>query len=267
MATTSPTGGSAALQGELWGARARDWAELHEHLHTPLYQAALDAMEVGPATRLFDAGCGSGVAAALAAGRGATVTGLDAAQALVALARRRLPQGDFHVGELAALPFAAGSFSAVTSFNAVQFAADPAVALAELRRVATPGAPVAVCTWGQPQDCEMRELFAALRALLPPPPPGAGGPFALSQPGKLEALVEAAGLVPVRAAEVACPFQYADGETAWRALSAAGPFVAAIRAAGEPRVRQAVEAALGPYRTAGGGVRLENTFRYLLARA
>lgn len=98
-------------------------------------------------------------------------------------------------------------------------------------------------------------------------PPGAGGPFALSQPGRLEALVEAAGLAPLRAAEVACPFHYTDGETAWRALSSAGPFVAAMRAAGEPRVRQAVEAALGPFRTGGGGVRLENTFRYLLARA
>ena len=30
----------------------------------------------------------------------------------------------------------------------------------------------------------------AIGALLPPPPPGAGGPFALSQPGALEALVE-----------------------------------------------------------------------------
>jgi hypothetical protein len=30
MATTSPTGGSAAVQGELWGARADDWEALVE---------------------------------------------------------------------------------------------------------------------------------------------------------------------------------------------------------------------------------------------
>src|SRR5919108_5116956 len=141
------TRGSAAVQGELWGARARDWAELHEHLHTPLYQAVLDAIEVGRATRLLDAGCGSGMAAALAAERGATVTGLDAAEALVALARQRLPRGDFHVGELEALPFPARSFTAVTSFNAVQFAADPPAPPAQLRRVARPGAPGAGSPW------------------------------------------------------------------------------------------------------------------------
>jgi hypothetical protein len=113
----------------------------------------------------------------------------------------------------------------------------------------------------------MGEVFAALRPLLPPPPRGAGGPFALSEPGRLKALVQPAGLTPIHAAEVACPFDYPDGQTVWRALSSAGPFVAAIRAGGEPRVRQAVEAALAPYRTSGGGVRLENSFRYLLARA
>jgi hypothetical protein len=31
---------------------------------------------------------------------------------------------------------------------------------------------------------------------------------------------------------VACPFDYADGETAWRALSSAGPFLPAIPGAG-----------------------------------
>ena len=113
----------------------------------------------------------------------------------------------------------------------------------------------------------MRAVFAALGPLLPPPPPGAGRPFALSEPGQLEALVQPAGLTPIHTAEVACSFDYPDGETAWRALSSAGPFVAAIRGAGEQRVQQAVEAALAPYRTGSGGVRLENSFRYLLARA
>lgn len=126
---------------------------------------------------------------------------------------------------------------------------------------------MAISTWGRPRDCEMREVFAALQPLLPPPPPGAGGPFALSEPGRLEALVQPAGLTPTHTAEVACPSDYPDGETAWRALFSAGPFVAAIRAAGQWRVHQAVEAMLAPYRTSSGGVRLENTFRYLLARA
>jgi ABC-2 type transport system ATP-binding protein len=64
---------------------------------------------------------------------------------------------------------------------------------------------------------------------------------------------------PRAAAEVACAFDYPDDETAWRALSAAGPFVAAIQAGGESAVRAAVEDALAPFRSATNGVRLENT--------
>ncbi len=37
----------------------------------------------------------------------------------------------------------------VTAFNAVQFAADPAAALAEAKRVAKPGAPVFMLVWGR----------------------------------------------------------------------------------------------------------------------
>jgi SAM-dependent methyltransferase len=258
---------TAALQGELWSARARDWAELQEHLQTPLYQATFQAMRVGVGMRLLDSGCGSGVAAALAAARGAQVTGIDAATALIAIARTRVPGADFHVGELENLPFHDSSFAAASAFNAVQYAADPTRALAELRRVVAPGGPVAVATWGQPQACQMRHLFAALAPFQPPSPPGRqGGPFALSAPGRLEQLVESAGLAPAVTGEAACSFDYPDGEIAWRALSAAAPFVTAIRAGGEPAVRAAVEDALAPFQTATG-VRLQNTFRYLITRA
>ena len=48
--------GSAAAQGPLWGARARDWAELAEPAQTPFYDAVFDAIGVGPDTRLLDVG-------------------------------------------------------------------------------------------------------------------------------------------------------------------------------------------------------------------
>jgi SAM-dependent methyltransferase len=215
---------TAAAQGELWSARARDWAYLHEHLHTPLYNAAFEAMGIGPHTRLLDAGCGSGVAASLAAARGAHVVGLDAAPAMVAIATTRVPGAEFRVGELENLPFPDDSFSAASAFNSVSYAADPTRALAELGRVVTSGGPVAVATWGQPDACQMRQLFAALAPFLPPPPSGAeGGPFALSAPGRLEQLVASAGLTPGPAAEVTCRFDYPDGETAWRALRRPAP--------------------------------------------
>ena len=76
--TTATTTGSAVAQSQLWGARARDWADLQEHQVTNLYEAVLDALAVGQATKLLDAGCGAGLTAQLAARRGASITGLDA---------------------------------------------------------------------------------------------------------------------------------------------------------------------------------------------
>ena len=58
--------GSAAVQGRLWGAAARDWARLAEPSATPFYEAVFDAIGVGPGVALLDAGCGAGYALTLA---------------------------------------------------------------------------------------------------------------------------------------------------------------------------------------------------------
>ena len=91
---------------------------------------------VGPGARHLDVGCGAGMAAALSAsrgarvaGRGSRVGGIDAAEALLSIARERTPGGDFRQGELEALPFADAGFDLVTGFNAFQFAGEPAQAL------------------------------------------------------------------------------------------------------------------------------------------
>ncbi|MDX6297542.1 MAG: hypothetical protein QOI51_1399 [Nocardioidaceae bacterium] len=257
--------GSATVQGQLWGAKATAWAELAEPAQEPFYRAAFDALGVADGTRLLDAGCGAGLALTLAAQRGAAIAGLDAAQGLVDIARARLPEADIRVGELEDLPFADNSFTTVTSFNAVQYASDPRQALIELGRVAEPGASIAIVTWGDPARSEMRDVLAAIGGLLPPPPPGAGGPFALSQPGALEGLVESSGLTPKEAGEVPTPYEYPDVETAVRANSSSGPAVRAAQHAGEETLVRSLHEVMTRYRQADGSVRLDNVFRYLIA--
>jgi SAM-dependent methyltransferase len=95
---------SSPVNGLLWGARARDWAEIQEGTVRPVYEAALSRTAVGPGTHYLDIGCGSGMAAQLAAARGALVSGIDAADNMLAIARERTPEGDFHTGDLEALP-------------------------------------------------------------------------------------------------------------------------------------------------------------------
>ncbi len=256
--------GSAQVQGELWGSAARDWVEFQEPTATPLWEAMLNAAQVGPGTRFLDAGCGSGGACVLAAKRDARVSGLDASEALISIARERVTGGDFRVGDLELLPYEDGIFDTIIACNSIQYAADPNAALRELRRVCASNGRAVVATWGAPEHCEARDILKAVRDVLPSPPSG-GGPFALSAPGALESLVEQNGWNVVGDGEAECPFEYSDLEAAWRGNRSAGPIQAAIRAVGEGKVQSAVTKALEPYQNSDGSVRLQNRFRFVMA--
>jgi SAM-dependent methyltransferase len=264
---TTPTTGSSAAQSALWGVRPRDWADGMEGQMQPVYDAVLDRIGVGHGTELLDAGCGSGLAARLAAGRGAVVNGLDATQPLLDIARERVPNGEFAHGDLEALPYADDAFDAVVGFNSFQYASSPRAALEEARRVARPGAPVAIVTWAVPERCDAAVYIAALGSQMPAPPPGAPGPFALSAPGALEALALEAGLLPGDAAEVPCRWTWPDLEATLRAMLAAGPAEKAIQHSGIDAVSDAVATAIEPFRTPSGGYDVGAAFRYLITTA
>jgi ubiquinone/menaquinone biosynthesis C-methylase UbiE len=140
-----------ATQRELWGRHPRDWAELAEPQNTGLFADALDAVGVTAGTDVLDIGCGSGLALSMAAQHGARVSGIDIAPTLLAVARERVPDGDLREGGLDSLPFADQSFDAVLSINALQFAADPAAALAEVHRVLRAGGRLAIGQFAAPK--------------------------------------------------------------------------------------------------------------------
>lgn len=259
--------GTAQVQGDLWSAQARNWADLQERMSIPIYKSVFDRVNISNGTRLLDVGCGAGLAAQLAAQLGARVSGIDASAAFIGIARERVPNDDFRVGEIEELPYADATFDVVSGFNSFQYAAQPVAALKEAKRVVKAGGQVVMVTWGRAQDCEHAATLAAIGALLPPPPPGAGGPFALSEPGRVEALMEQAGLVASQSGEVPCSFEWSENETAWKAISSAGPIIRAVRVAGEEKVKQAILDSLVPYRTSEGGYRQENKFRYVIAIA
>jgi SAM-dependent methyltransferase len=255
--------GSAAVQGELWGTQARDYAVCLEQVTLPLQGAALDAAQVTEGTRLLDAGCGAGLLSLLASLRDAQVTALDASAALLAIARDRLPAGDVHQGDLEALPFADATFDAVAAVNSVFYAADVACALDELVRVTRPGGRVVVTAWGPPERCEfLTAVIPAVGPLMPPPPPGAHppNPAALSQPGALAGALERAGLRVLEEAEVSCPFVFPSVEASWRANASAGPNQLAIAHSGEAAVRAAFAEIDSAHSRPEGSIRYENVF-------
>jgi SAM-dependent methyltransferase len=257
--------GSARVQGELWGRAADDWASLQEAQHAPFFEAMLNAAGVGDGVRFLDAGCGGGGASVLAGSRGAVVSGLDASASLIDIARGRMPDGDFRVGDLEVLPFADESFDAVIAANSIQYAEDRVAALRELARVSAPEARIAVGLFGRSDRVDFRVVFDAFRESLPEPPPG-DGPFGLSGEGVLEGLVEQAGLKVLESGEVDLPFVYEDTEVFWRAVISGGPPQAAKDKVGEGVLKVAALKAVAPYMTDTGGVRFNNNaFQYITA--
>jgi SAM-dependent methyltransferase len=265
MPSTAAEPGSAKRWGPLWGARPGDWARSEEQ-QLPTYEEAIARVGVAPGQLVLDVGCGVGVFLALAAERGAKPHGVDASESLVALARSRVPGADVRVGDMERLPYADDTFDLVTGFNSFFFAADIVAALREAGRVARPGAPVVIQVWGRPERCALEAMKRVARPFMPKRPASAPPQPELWRPGVLEALATEAGLTPQSAFETSWAFEFPDDEALGSAMMAPMGLAEVVGRDREPAVRAEIVAALASCRRPGGGYRIENEYRYLIAR-
>jgi ubiquinone/menaquinone biosynthesis C-methylase UbiE len=258
---------SVNIHGSLWSEKANDWAEFQEQVNSPLFEAMLNATLVRQGTRFLDVGCGSGGSSMLAASRGADVAGIDAASGLLSIAKKRVPSGDFRVGDMEKLPFDDHFFDVVFAANSIQFADDSTNALREFKRVCRPRGYIIIGLFGEPQTVESAAIMkAAVTSLFPDAPPGTS-PFALSFRDRLEALFASAELEILTQQFVNCPFIYPDVETYLKAIMSSGPFVAMTQKVGTEKVAQAILDATQSMITEDGEVRIEqNHFQYLVAK-
>jgi SAM-dependent methyltransferase len=220
-----------------------------------------------PGGRVLDVGCGVGAFLRLVAEGGAAPHGIDASAALIALARRRLPDADLRVGEMEELPWDDDTFDLVTGFNSFFFADDMVAALREAGRVARPGAPVVVQVWGRHDRCDLAPMKELARPFLPSRPAGAAPDPDLSAPGALESLAARAGLTPTTTFDTAWTLEYPDADTLGRALVAVAGLARLAGPAREEGLRAAIADGLAAYRTPDGRYRLSNEFRFLIAAA
>lgn len=259
--------GTAQVQGELWGAKARDWAEVQEPGWRQVYEHVFGRLPVGRGTRLLDVGCGAGGALQVARSLGADACGIDAAANLVEIARARMPDARIEVGEMESLPFDNDVFDVVTGFNSFQFAGDVVQALREARRVCKPGGHVALLFWGRKEECDVLDsLVPAVLSLLPavPPSPALARP-PMSDPGVVEALLLEAQLAWKFSADADCRLAYRDKATAFRGLASSAPFVRAERHVGRQALETTVMGLLDRFAAADGSVVLNNRMRYWVA--
>lgn len=123
--------------------------------------------------RVLDLCCGSGDLCFLAAGMGArSVTGADFTLPMLAVARRRALAGEGNCrlveADALSLPFADGSFDAVTISYGLRNVADLPRAIAEMRRILAPGGRCVVLDFGKPDGAIPGALYRAfLRTMMP----------------------------------------------------------------------------------------------------
>ena len=230
-----------------WERAAEFYGDAFGALTVQAAEALLDAVGAGPGTRLLDVATGPGFVAAAAAARGAEVTGLDFAGAMVREARRRQPAIDFREGDAEALPFADASVDAVVMSFGMLHLARPDAAIVEARRVLRPGGRYAFTVWSGPERAVAFGM--ALRAIeqlgnthvpLPEGPPF----FRFSDAGATRRTLEDAGFSNVEMRELPLVWRVDAADDVFDALSRGGVRTAAVLRAQTPEALAAIRATL-----------------------
>lgn len=260
---TPPPRGDWREAGRGWGARAKEWAYLFEPYARPANYLLLDELGVGDGTRYLDVACGSGLAANIAASRGASVSGIDAAATLVEIARARTPDGDFRVGDMFDLPFGDGTFDKVTSFNGIWNECEDA--LREVRRVLTRDGQVGMTFWGSYDRMGLLPYFLAIIEHSPPSHQTAN--VSLGETANVaEDMLSSTQFEVQGKGAVEVVNEWPDVDTAVRALAAAGPAIPPIQSLGYDSFCDVLRNIVAPLHDPDTGVRISSELGWVTAR-
>jgi SAM-dependent methyltransferase len=197
----------------------------------------LDFAGTSDAEHVLDVGCGTGHLAVAVLERSASVIvhGIDLAPVYIeyAISRNLNPRLEFRVGNACALAYPDSTFDRVLSLLMLHFVPRPHDAIAEMRRVAKPGAVVAGAVWDARGGFVANRMFFDTAAALDPK---AGERRAknytrpLTRPGELAAAWHYASF-----ADYWAPYRGKDGPGA--------EYVATLSADERSRLEHAVRAA------------------------
>ena len=132
--------------------------------------------------KALDIGCGPGLttlALAERVGAAGHVTGVDIAEPMLALARRRCaatPQVEFALSDICAMPYADACFDIALASQVYEYVETIDASLAELARVVRPGGRVLLvdtdwesCVWASADDARMRRVIDTWNQHIPHP--------------------------------------------------------------------------------------------------
>ena len=196
-------------QAEFWSQLAPAWLELEDQLEEVGRlpgELAMDRLDLLPGQKVVDLGCGSGTTTlelAARVGPCGEVAGVDISAEMLARGRERAARAgagniEFVHADVQVHDLGEARFDAAYSRFGVMFFADPVAAFANVRRALRPGAALSFVCWQSVFDNEWMLIpgaaVASVTGSLPPMPgPGEPGPFSLADPGRVRAVLEAAG--------------------------------------------------------------------------
>jgi demethylmenaquinone methyltransferase/2-methoxy-6-polyprenyl-1,4-benzoquinol methylase len=122
-------------------------------------RATRAALELTPGQRVLDVGAGTGVSTEELGRSGAYAVGADLSIGMLRAGRRTRPVVPLLAGDALALPFADGTFDAVTISFALRNVVDTDGALRELARVTRTGGRLVVCEFSHPTNAAFRTAY------------------------------------------------------------------------------------------------------------
>jgi SAM-dependent methyltransferase len=170
----------------------------------------------------LDVGCGTGALSDSILDRGEprVVHGIDPSTGYTAFARKQHAGRPFDacVGSATVLPYTDRSFDVVVSGLVLNFIPDPAAAIAEMRRVARPGAAIAAYVWDYAGRMQLMRTFwdAAVDLDESARPLDEGVRFPICNPASLGELFSDARLGEVTTVEIDVPTVFRDFDDYWQ---------------------------------------------------
>jgi demethylmenaquinone methyltransferase/2-methoxy-6-polyprenyl-1,4-benzoquinol methylase len=132
-------------------------------------RAVVRAVDALPGERVLDLAAGTATSTEPFADSGARAVACDFSLGMLRVARRRRPELSVVAGDATRLPFADGTFDAVTISFGLRNVVDHVAGLAEMLRVTRPGGRLVVCEFSSPTWAPFRTLYTGyLMRALPP---------------------------------------------------------------------------------------------------